>query len=37
MVDVNEDLVDTLFFLASSDADFMSGRTLNVDSGKHML
>jgi NAD(P)-dependent dehydrogenase (short-subunit alcohol dehydrogenase family) len=32
-----EDLVGTVFFLASPDADFMSGQTLNVDGGKHML
>jgi NAD(P)-dependent dehydrogenase (short-subunit alcohol dehydrogenase family) len=32
-----EDLVSTVFFLASPDADFMSGQTLNVDGGKHML
>jgi NAD(P)-dependent dehydrogenase (short-subunit alcohol dehydrogenase family) len=32
-----EDLVGTIFFLASPDADFMSGQTLNVDGGKHML
>jgi 3-oxoacyl-[acyl-carrier protein] reductase len=31
------DLVGTVFFLASPDADFMSGQTLNVDGGKHML
>jgi NAD(P)-dependent dehydrogenase (short-subunit alcohol dehydrogenase family) len=32
-----EDLVGTVFFLTSPDADFMSGQTLNVDGGKHML
>jgi NAD(P)-dependent dehydrogenase (short-subunit alcohol dehydrogenase family) len=32
-----EDLVGTVFFLASPDADFMSGQTLNVDGGEHML
>lgn len=32
-----EDLVGAVFFLASPDADFMSGQTLNVDGGKHML
>ena len=31
------DLVGAVFFLASPDADFMSGQTLNVDGGKHML
>jgi NAD(P)-dependent dehydrogenase (short-subunit alcohol dehydrogenase family) len=33
----DEDLVSTVFFLASPDPDFMSGQTLNVDGGKHML
>lgn len=32
-----EDLVGAVFFLASPDADFMSGQTINVDGGKHML
>jgi len=32
-----EDLVGTVFFLAPPDADFMSGQTVNVDGGKHML
>jgi len=32
-----EDLVGAIFFLASPDADFMSGQTVNVDGGKHML
>jgi NAD(P)-dependent dehydrogenase (short-subunit alcohol dehydrogenase family) len=32
-----EDLVGTVLFLASPDADFISGQTLNVDGGKHML
>jgi NAD(P)-dependent dehydrogenase (short-subunit alcohol dehydrogenase family) len=32
-----EDLVGTVFLRASPDADFMSGQTLNVDGGKHML
>ena len=32
-----EDLVGTVFFLASPDADFISGQTINVDGGKHML
>jgi NAD(P)-dependent dehydrogenase (short-subunit alcohol dehydrogenase family) len=35
--ETGEDLVGTVFFLASPDADFMSGQTLNVDGGKHML
>jgi len=34
--ETGEDLVGTVFFLASPDADFMSGQTLNVDGGKHM-
>lgn len=32
-----EDIVGTVFFLASPDADFMSGQTLNIDGGKHFL
>ena len=32
-----EDLVGTIFFLASPDSDFMTGQTINVDGGKHML
>jgi len=31
-----EDLVGAVFFLASPDADFISGQTLNVDGGKFM-
>ena len=31
------DLVGAVFFLASPDADFISGQTLNVDGGSHML
>jgi 3-oxoacyl-[acyl-carrier protein] reductase len=31
------DLVGAVFFLASPDADFISGQTINVDGGKHML
>jgi NAD(P)-dependent dehydrogenase (short-subunit alcohol dehydrogenase family) len=30
-------LVGAVFFLASPDADFISGQTINVDGGKHML
>lgn len=35
--ETGEDLVGTIFFLASPDADFMSGQTLNVDGGRNML
>jgi 3-oxoacyl-[acyl-carrier protein] reductase len=35
--ETGEDLVGTVFFLASPDADFMTGQTLNVDGGKYML
>ncbi len=35
--ETGEDLVGAVFFLASPDADFMSGQTLNVDGGKYML
>jgi 3-oxoacyl-[acyl-carrier protein] reductase len=35
--EAGEDLVGTVFFQASPDADFMSGQTLNIDGGKHML
>ena len=31
------DLVGAVFFLASPDADFISGQTLNVYGGSHML
>ena len=31
------DLVGAVFFLASPDADFVCGQTVNVDGGKHML
>lgn len=34
--EVPEDLVGPVFFLASPDADFVSGQTLNVDGGKFM-
>lgn len=32
-----EDLVGAVFFLASPDADFITGQTLNVDGGERML
>ena len=32
-----EDVVGAVFFLASPDADFITGQTLNVDGGKRML
>jgi NAD(P)-dependent dehydrogenase (short-subunit alcohol dehydrogenase family) len=32
-----DDLVGAVFFLASSDANFITGQTMNVDGGKHML
>ncbi|MGO4139141.1 SDR family NAD(P)-dependent oxidoreductase [Rhizobium brockwellii] len=32
-----EDLIGAIFFLASPDSDFISGQTVNVDGGKHML
>ncbi len=35
--EVGEDLVGTTFFLASPDADFMTGQTLNIDGVAHML
>jgi NAD(P)-dependent dehydrogenase (short-subunit alcohol dehydrogenase family) len=31
-----EDLVGTVFFLASPDADFLTGQIINVDGGSHM-
>lgn len=34
--EVPEDLVGTTFFLASPDADFISGQIINVDGGKNM-
>ena len=35
--EVPNDLVGPVFFLASPDSDFISGRTLNVDGGKFMI
>lgn len=35
--ETGDDLIGTVFFLASTDSDFMTGQTLNVDGGKHML
>lgn len=35
--EVPEDLVGPVFFLASPDADFVSGQTLNVDGGNFMV
>ena len=35
--ETGEDLIGAIFFLASPDADFISGQTVNVDGGKHML
>ncbi|WP_333836045.1 SDR family NAD(P)-dependent oxidoreductase [Novosphingobium sp.] len=35
--ETGEDLIGAIFFLASPDADFISGQTINVDGGKHML
>jgi NAD(P)-dependent dehydrogenase (short-subunit alcohol dehydrogenase family) len=32
-----EDLVGPIFYLASPDSDFISGQTVNVDGGKHMV
>ena len=32
-----DDLVGAVFFLASPGANFISGQTINVDGGKHML
>ena len=34
---VEEDLVGTVLFLASSDSDFMTGQLLNVDGGFHFI
>lgn len=34
--EVPEDLVGPVFFLASPDAGFISGQTINVDGGKFM-
>lgn len=36
-VEVADDLVGATFFLASPDADFISGQTIVVDGGKYML
>ncbi|MCW6510028.1 SDR family NAD(P)-dependent oxidoreductase [Lichenifustis flavocetrariae] len=35
--ETGHDLIGAIFFLASPDADFISGQTVNVDGGKHML
>jgi len=35
--ETGDDLVGTVFSLASPDSDFISGQTINVDGGKHML
>ncbi len=35
--EVGEDLIGAIFFLASPDSDFISGQTINVDGGKHMI
>lgn len=35
--ETTQDLVGAVFFLTSPDADFISGQTINVDGGKHML
>lgn len=35
--EVGEDLVGAVFFLASPDADFISGQTINVDGGAFMI
>ena len=35
--ETGRDLIGAIFFLASPDADFISGQTVNVDGGKHML
>ncbi len=35
--EVAEDLVGPVFFLASDDAGFITGQTLNVDGGQHLL
>jgi NAD(P)-dependent dehydrogenase (short-subunit alcohol dehydrogenase family) len=35
--EIGDDLIGTIFFLASPDADFISGQTVNVDGGRHML
>jgi NAD(P)-dependent dehydrogenase (short-subunit alcohol dehydrogenase family) len=35
--ETGSDLIGAIFFLASPEADFISGQTVNVDGGKHML
>ena len=34
---VPEDVVGSVFFLASDDAAFVTGQTINVDGGRHLL
>jgi len=36
-VQLPEDLVGTMVFLCSSDSDFMTGQTMNVDGGDAMI
>jgi NAD(P)-dependent dehydrogenase (short-subunit alcohol dehydrogenase family) len=36
-VQVENDLVGTVMFLASSESDFMTGQLLNVDGGAHFV
>lgn len=35
--EIAEDLIGPIFFLASPDADFISGQIVNVDGGRHMI